>query len=106
MCNYANKSTGLCDISKENCPYLYYCSKISGYKQLGSMPELCKIQEQFELPKGCYKVAYENKHRLYDEVGDLIERINNPFDYAPSYVQMVKMKSGKWKIKQAVGVKQ
>lgn len=103
MCEYANFTEGKCRISNEICPYLYFCNKTRSYKELKAMPSDCRVKEKSETPKGYYKVEFERRHRLYVLVDNKIEIVPNPYDHTPLYVKMTKLKSGKWKIKQAVG---
>ena len=49
MCEYVKGNR--CLISKENCPFVYWCDKIHAYKPSSSMPENCKIKEKLQIPK-------------------------------------------------------
>lgn len=100
MCEYSNLSNGQCDVTKQICPYLYFCNKKQIYKENSAMPLNCKIKEKVEIPKGYYKVCFERKGRLYIDVNNIIEIIENPYDFQPNYVKMAKLKNGKWKIKE------
>ena len=103
MCKYANFNTGICKISKDVCPYLYFCNKTQVYKESVVMPNNCKIAENFNVPKNCYKVCLERRGNLYIDVKGNVIIIKNPFDYTPAYVQLSKLKGDKWKIKKPVG---
>ena len=61
MCNYVNIEEDKCKITKNICPYLYFCNKTKSYKPNASMPSNCKIKQNFEVPNGCYKVCFERK---------------------------------------------
>lgn len=99
MCNYVNIEAGKCKITKNICPYLYFCNKTKSYKPNASMPSNCKIKQNFEVPNGCYKVCFERKGKLYVSIDGHIEIIPNPFDTVPLYVKATKLKTGKWRLK-------
>lgn len=99
MCNYVNIEDGKCKITKDICPYLYFCNKIKSYKPNASMPSNCKIKQNFEVPNGYYKVCFERKGKLYVSIDGHIEIIPNPFDTVPLYVKATKLKTGKWRLK-------
>ena len=99
MCNYVNIEEGKCKITKNICPYLYFCNKTKSYKPNASMPSNCKLKQNFELPNGCYKVCFERKGKLYVSIDGHIEIIPNPFDTVPLYVKATKLKTGKWRLK-------
>ena len=103
MCNYVNIEEGKCKITKNICPYLYFCNKTKSYKPNASMPSNCKIKQNFELPNGCYKVCFERKGKLYVSIDGHIEIIPNPFDTVPLYVKATKLKTGKWRLKKYEG---
>jgi len=97
MCKYVNKN--ICTISKEICPFVYYCNKVQDWKPLKSMPEKCNIIINAEVPKGYYRVRMERKGYLYIDIKGQTYKILNPFDDIPLYVKAVKLKSGKWKLR-------
>lgn len=101
MCDYLTLQEGTCNINKEKCPFIYYCNKIQGYKELKAMPENCKVKQNFSIPKGFYKVCFERRHRLYIQIEDGIIILKNPYDYTPFFVKVYKAKNGMWKIKEA-----
>ena len=41
MCEYVKGNQ--CLVTKEVCPFVYWCDKIHSYKPSSSMPENCKI---------------------------------------------------------------
>lgn len=101
MCEYVNIKEGKCNITKDICPYLYFCNKEKRYKVNSSMPSNCKIKQNAEIPNGYYKVCFQRKGNLYISVDKKIEIIKNPYDFMPTFVKMTKLKSGAWKIKEA-----
>lgn len=103
MCEYISLANGKCYITKEQCPYAYFCNKIQSYKILQSMPKNCKQKQLANIPSNSYQVCFERNGKLYIDVEGFIEIIKNPFDYTPLFVKMTKLKSGKWKIKQGFG---
>lgn len=98
MCAYVDLANGKCKISKDVCPYTYYCTKVKAYKVSANMPENCSITQSFELPKGAYEVCYESHGFLYVNVNGYIEIIKNPFDFTPPYIKMHKNSKGDWVI--------
>lgn len=103
MCNYVVIEEGKCKITKDICPYLYFCNKIKSYKPNASMPSNCKVKQSFEVPNGYYKVCFERKGNLYININGNVEVIPNPFDIVPLYVKATKLKSGKWRLKKYEG---
>ena len=103
MCEYANVENGQCNVTKQICPYLYFCNKILKYKPNSSMPSDCKIKQNLEVPKGYYKVCFERRGRLYIEVDGFVKIVPNPFDETPIYVKIIKQKNGTIKLKKYEG---
>ena len=99
MCNYVVIEEGKCKITKDICPYLYFCNKIKSYKPNASMPSNCKVKQNFEVPNGYYKVCFEKKGNLYVEVDGYIRIVANPYDTTPQYVKVYKTKAGEWKVR-------
>lgn len=103
MCNYVVIEEGKCKITKDICPYLYFCNKIKSYKPNSSIPLNCKVKQNFEIPNGYYKVCFEKKGDLYININGNVEIVQNPFDTIPPYVKATKLKNGKWKLKKYEG---
>ena len=97
MCEYVKENQ--CLITKEVCPFVYWCDKIHSYKLSPSMPENCKIKSKLQIPKGYSKVRFERKGYLYVDVNDQTIQIKNPFDDIPLYVKVTKSKDGNWRIR-------
>ncbi len=97
MCEYVNGNQ--CTIQKQNCPFMYYCSKVNAWQPLSSMPKDCNIKENFELPKGYYKVRFERKGKLYVDIDGFTQAIDNPFDDVPPFVKVSKLKNGTYKLR-------
>lgn len=101
MCNHIDLVEGKCKITKENCPYVYFCNRTQSYRILSSMPLKCKIEENIECPKGFYKVCFERDGNLYVEINNEVKIIKNSFDYTPAYVKIRRLKNKELKIKEA-----
>lgn len=101
MCNYVQNNQ--CRITKNNCPYMYYCNKAKSWIPLKNMPTNCKVKENFEIPKGYYKVRMERKGYLYIDIDNQTFKILNPFDEVPLYVKATKLKNGNWRLKKFEG---
>lgn len=63
------------------------------------MPTNCKVKKQQEIPEGYYRVCFEKRGNLYIDYNGHIEIIHNPFDSIPLFVKVIKLKSGKWRLK-------
>ena len=98
MCEYVTENR--CRITKEICPYMYFCDKIQTFRPSSSMPQDCKIKEKYEIPFGYYKVRGERKGYLYVDYGNITIKVKNPFDHTPLYVRVKKMKSGEYKLRE------
>ena len=101
MCEYEDLSSPKCGITSSVCPYLYYCYRTLKYKESMHMPDVCKVKEAYEAPKGFYKVSYGKRNNLYVIKDNIIIIVDNPYDYIPTYVKM-EMKNGSWKITESV----
>lgn len=101
MCKYLDNN--ICNITKNNCPYTYFCYKKNCYKILSSMPEKCKIAENNEIPYGYYKVRMERKGYLYIDINNITYKILNPFEDIPLYVKAYKLRNGQWRLKKYEG---
>ena len=97
MCNYINNNQ--CMITKESCPYMYYCTKEAKWKPNKAMSSNCKIKQKTDIPEGYYKVCFEKRGNLYIDMNGHIEIIQNPFDDIPLYVKAIKLKNGTWKLR-------
>ena len=98
MCKYI-VDKNICSILKQNCPYVFFCTKVNEWRELKTMPKNCKIKNQAETPQGYYKVCFEKRGNLYVDMNGHIEIIPNPFDEIPLYVKATKLKNGNWKLK-------
>lgn len=98
MCEYVRENQ--CIVTREVCPYVYYCDKIRAYRPSTSMPQNCKIKEKLEIPKGYCKVRDERKGWLYVDYEDITIKVKNPFDYIPLYVRVRKLKNGEYKLRE------
>ncbi len=96
MCDYLKEN--VCIINKQNCPFVYFCNKNNKWLPSKFMPVDCKIKSNVVIPKGQYRVCFSRHNELYVQVGDRTLVFENPFDYVPTFVKLVK-KNGKWAIK-------
>lgn len=100
MCEYVDKN--ICNLTKENCPYLYFCNKTLSWKESKDMPANCKIKEKtIDIPKGHYAVAFARKGLLYVNIKGIIYPLDNPYkdEEVPKYVKIQKNKQGDWIVK-------
>lgn len=96
MCNFVKENQ--CSITKQICPYVYYCNKNQRWMPSKFMPTDCKIKISQDAPPGYYKVCYEKRGNLYISVNGYIEIYKNPYDFIPNFVKL-KNKNGKKYIK-------
>lgn len=101
MCKYVRENK--CSITEDNCPFMYFCTKINNWKPLNSMPENCMVKERFEVPKGYYKVRMERKGFLYIDIDNQTIKVPNPFEEIPLYVKAYKLRNGQWRLKKYEG---
>lgn len=102
MCNYI-QDKNKCSILNKQCPYVYFCNKKKEWMGMNNMLMNCKIKVQAEIPDGYYRVCFEKRGNLYVDYNGHIEVIPNPFYNVPLFVNAVKMKNGKWRLKQYEG---
>lgn len=99
MCSYLNLSNGVCNITNQSCPYTYFCNRTYTIQPSKNIPDNCKIKQNRECPIGYYKVCFERRGKLYVQVNEYVELIDNPYDFVPSFVKLTKLKNGNCKIK-------
>lgn len=98
MCEYINENQ--CLITKEICPFVYFCNKQLKYLPLKSMPKRCKVimNKKKNIPEGYNAIEFVRGNYLYVKIDDYsVVKIKNPYDYTPDYVKVKKYK-GEWKI--------
>ena len=102
MCKYI-VNENICSILRQNCPYMYFCTKINKWRKSKAMPINCKVKDRVEAPEGYYKVCFEKRGNLYVDINGHIEIISNPFEEIPLYIKATKLKNGKWRLKKYEG---
>lgn len=98
MCKYLQ--TNLCLLTKEQCPWVFFCNREQKWKPNRAMPSKCKVKENLEIPEGYCKVVFERHGYLYVNLGTEVKKILNPFNDVPLYVKVKKTKKGKYKLSQ------
>lgn len=97
MCEYANKN--ICRLSQDVCPFMYFCTKINGWRPNPNMPVNCRVKLSYQVPPGKYLVRMVRGKYLYVDTGKETYKVENPFtDNVPAYVELIKGKEG-YKIK-------
>lgn len=102
MCEYLDiNNNGRCRVKDNQCPYVYFCTKINRYRPQNNFPAKCKVAEAMEIPKGYYKVCFVKRGNLYIDYDGHVEIVANPFEdgEVPAYVRMYKVKGGAFKVK-------
>lgn len=97
MCSCVQEN--ICSITKERCPWTYYCTKKQVWQPSKNMPNNCKIKLSAETPEGYCRVVQERNGILYVSIQGQTYKIPNPFDDVPLFVKARKLKSGKWALK-------
>lgn len=97
MCEYVKEN--VCVIQNDICPFVYYCTKINGYKPLKSMPQNCKVKQNTDVPYGYKRAIMSRKGYLYIDMGDFTIKVANPFDDIPLFVKVTTNKNGEYKLK-------
>lgn len=97
MCQYSyykpNDIKIYCRYTNTICIYPMYCDKINKWK-VSNRGEKCmlKDKELIKIPKGANKVRFEKHNQLYVEYQDMVITIENPYDYVPYFVYLIKLK--------------
>lgn len=98
MCKHIQSNTNLCALTKQSCPYMYYCNRKHMWIESKYKPAICKVEKQKECPIGYNRVIQIRHGLLYIEVDGKCIKIQNPFEYEPKYVKLVKTKDGDWTV--------
>lgn len=102
-CSYRNGQ--ICNFTKNNCPWVYWCGKIAAYKERDGSDKYCKYRKQEIIPSGYSKVEFEKRGYLYITIDNQTLKLPNPYDYIPKYVKLYQSK-GNWKIKKEKEIKE
>lgn len=97
MCEHV--SGRMCNLTHEECPYTYYCTKSQMWLPSKAMPSICRVKVQAQVPDGYYRVCFERNGNLYVDIDGNISVISNPFDDVPQYVKATLTKSGNWRLR-------
>lgn len=87
------------------CPYVYWCNKIDDWRPLRDTQDTCKLRTNDDVPKSASVVRFEKKGKLYIENENSVIAIDNPFDFVPKYVTLMKGKNGVFYINKKKGFK-
>ena len=79
---------------------MYYCDKLQTWRPNNYMPTNCKTKQKVYTVghKGKYQVQNSRKGYLYVNIDGFIHKLENPFDFVPDYVDVIK-RGGTYKIK-------
>ena len=86
-----------CQVTNGVCVVVYWCSKVSAYKELSNAKDICRhlrMAEDIVVPDGYIKVEFVRHGKLYMNIDGIIRSYENPFDYIPQYVKVKKTKNG------------
>lgn len=96
--NCSNRNGQICNLTKNNCPWVYWCGRIADYKERDGSENYCKYRKEEIVPVGYNKVQFEKRGELYITINNQTIKLPNPYDYVPKYVKLYQSK-GNWKIK-------
>lgn len=85
------------------CPFVYWCEKIQDWKPLRDTQETCMIRTRVEKPDNASIVRFEKKGQLYIEYDNGVIVLDNPFNFVPKYVTLIKGKNGTFYINKKKG---
>ena len=89
MCEYSIENK--CKITKENCPFVYWCDKFQMWKPNKYMPKNCKVKQMnVNQYNGKYKVGFHHNGYLYVNINNEPHKLENPFNFIPDYVEIEK----------------
>lgn len=91
MCK--NRKDNLCLITNNNCPWAFWCGKLSVYKERAGAEKYCGYLQEEETPEGFYKVEFERHGYLYINYKDNVIKVQNPFDDVPKFIKVKKTKT-------------
>ena len=96
FCPYCNiapyNSYCSCNKSNEICPFTRRCSTRMAHVPLASMNN-CQLRKEEEMiPTNTNKVRFEKRGKLFIEVENFVIELDNPYDYIPQYVELIKQK--------------
>lgn len=84
-----------CQLTNNACAAVYWCTKISAYKEMANPERVCKyLNQDITIPNGCTKVEFVRHGKLYMNIDGTLRPYENPFDYVPQYVKVKKTKNG------------
>lgn len=82
------------------CPWVQWCNKINGYKELSAASTSCRYMNEEPTPNGYCRVEFERHGDLYVRVdADTVKPIHNPFDDIPKFVKVTKLKNGEYRLR-------
>lgn len=86
-----------CQLTNNACVAVYWCAKLSAYKEMTNAKERCKYlntKDEIVVPDGCVKVEFVRRGKLYMNIDGTVRPYENPFDYVPQFVKVKKTKNG------------
>lgn len=102
MCEYSENN--ICKLTKEVCPWMYFCDNLQIWRANNFMPKDCKVKNANVIKhKGKYQVRNSRKNYIYVDIDGHTYKFENPFDFVPDYVDVVKQRNGQYKIKKLKG---
>lgn len=79
---------------------MYWCENLQIWRANRFMPENCKVKQKINTVrhKGKYQVRNSRNGYLYVSIDGFTYKLENPFDFVPDYVDVIK-KNKTYKIK-------
>ena len=113
-CKYSEKeevsSNGrhylVCNITKQRCSAVRYCAKVGDIINTDNYDKNCvvykeKVSNIGKTDQLTNKVILERRGKLWVETDDVetVVIVENPYDYVPSFVKLIKKQNGEYFIK-------
>lgn len=75
------------------CMYSMYCDKINKWK-VNDRGANCMLKDKkvIKTPNNANRVRFEKRNQLYVEYKNMVVTVQNPYDYVPEFVYLVKIK--------------
>lgn len=102
MCPYSYYSdiNLLCEKTEDFCGYVYYCHKVDKRINTNNW-QICKEYNKKEITEGMNEILFVDKNgKLVVQIDkDTALSFDNPYDYVPTEVKIIKDTKGELKIK-------
>ena len=94
-----------CTLTNQRCAFVRYCGKVGDIINTDNCEKNCKTFLEKEANVGKTnitpnKVLFEKRGKLWvEESADQVVVVENPYDYVPKFVKLLKRQNGEYYIK-------